>query len=310
MRPMVNTEHGQYAFAKRTKCDCRDCYLVVSRYDKQRRLDMARGIEKQVDAGPAREHIQMLTQAGVSWRSIAQVAGLSRDQIRFIGTVNRKGEVVEKIYPKTEAAILSVDWEPAYYHGKMPAIGVKRRLRALLYMGHTFGEVAAELNMSETQINKYHRTSGNLMAATVLKVDGVYRRLGMIPGTCTRNRFLAYRNDWAPPMAWDDVLIDDPAAKPDMSSVVCCVGNCDRPAVHHTLCRRHGYEVRDAGGYEDSEKFYDTVQRISRDQKTSYRRLLADLEDLREQGVTSALEAAMRLGRPLSYIEKVWGLSA
>ena len=50
--------------------------------------------------------------------------------------------------------------------------------------------------------------------ATAQLVRELYDELAMVTGPSQRARTLAAKHGWAPPLAWDDETIDDPAARP------------------------------------------------------------------------------------------------
>ncbi|WP_344004083.1 hypothetical protein [Nocardioides lentus] len=106
--------------------------------------------------------------------------------------------------------------------------GTSRRLQALCAIGWTGPELAARLGVSPARVN--HLTVGhwNLVhRAVAAKVAALYDELSMtVPTdpdvlaprqirTHARARKLAAKKGWAPPLAWDDHDLDDPAATPD-----------------------------------------------------------------------------------------------
>jgi hypothetical protein len=107
--------------------------------------------------------------------------------------------------------------------GTVPAVGTVRRLQALAVMGWPAARLSRETGLSTYLIHRL--TSGALSTVTVAEhraVATVYDRLSTAsPGLCgvshiaaraTRDRAAAA--GWAPPAAWDDDTIDDPAAIP------------------------------------------------------------------------------------------------
>ena len=109
---------------------------------------------------------------------------------------------------------------------QVPALGTTRRLRALYALGWTSTDLAPLLGVGHARVGhlaserqeKVHRV-------TAAKVAEVYDRLSMTvpqdpdvlpsPRHCRvhdRQRRMAARRGWAPPLAWDD--IDDPDETP------------------------------------------------------------------------------------------------
>jgi len=96
------------------------------------------------------------------------------------------------------------------------SIGTARRIRALVAIGYTQAELGRHIGMHESWVSKL--TKGErpqVNAATVQRVGEVYDRLSMTPGTSESSKRRARSYGWAPPLAWDEDTIDDPAAKPD-----------------------------------------------------------------------------------------------
>lgn len=92
--------------------------------------------------------------------------------------------------------------------------GTRRRIQALAAIGWPAREVLARIGWSGTPgslmygSRRIHRTTATSIAA-------VYDQLWGRPGGCNRARAAARRNGWAPPLAWDEETIDDPAATPN-----------------------------------------------------------------------------------------------
>lgn len=106
----------------------------------------------------------------------------------------------------------------SYYQqawGRRNSIGTARRLRALMAIGYTQGQLAAELGVDQSWVSKLMRNSrGRVNVDTHQRVVELYDRLSMTPGASAQAREKAHRNGWPPPLAWDDDTIDDPDAQP------------------------------------------------------------------------------------------------
>ncbi|MEV6737930.1 hypothetical protein AB0N14_13745 [Streptomyces sp. NPDC051104] len=97
-----------------------------------------------------------------------------------------------------------------------PAIGACRRARALYAIGHGRESISAACGLSVCTIgqianSRYTSIDGRIDAAIRL----AYRLLGDTQGTSWKAARRAANQGWAPPGAWDDETIDDPAAVPD-----------------------------------------------------------------------------------------------
>lgn len=311
-RPRTSIDHGSYGFARRTRCECKPCSLVRTRYDKARRVAQQRGVSNFVDAQPAREHIQMLMEGGASWQLISDAAttparGVTRTQIKCIDTVSRAGVPVKTIHRDTAAAILAVT--PSDVGQKIvPNVGIRRRVEALQYMGWSVMHVARELDITDEAL-RHSMERDRSWVHTIENVDRVYQRLSMQRGPSERARFTAYRRDLAPPMAWEPETIDDPDAEPDMTCRTCVVARCPRLAIKSSLCRRHLQMMRERNALEDADRYRWHVYSLGKITTSHVPNLTERIADLRAMGLSKE-ETAQRLGRRLSYIDRVWGSSA
>jgi hypothetical protein len=94
-------------------------------------------------------------------------------------------------------------------------LGTMRRLQALAALGWPLDALAAELDMSPGHVKdlRCHGRGDVVYRTTAARVAAVYERLSGTPGSSERVRRYAARQDWPSPMAWDEVDIDDPAAR-------------------------------------------------------------------------------------------------
>lgn len=100
----------------------------------------------------------------------------------------------------------------------VPALGAKRRLRALMVLGWSSQRIAVEAGMSHRNHvwRILHGQNGKptkwIQRQTDAWVRDVYERLSMqIPEGhyVNRTRMYAARQGWAPPLAWDDIDNDE-----------------------------------------------------------------------------------------------------
>lgn len=194
-------------------CSCRSCSGIraAHRIATRRRRE-----RKRAGTAPSitdvRAHIARLLTAGWTRRGIAAAAGVSQDTIdRLAGG---KGQYVVHA---TGNAILAVEVpSPASREsGRIPAAGTRRRIQALAAIGHPLYVVAERAGLeyrhaSTIARGKQARTSVRVARA----VAAVYDDLWATPGPSARARAYAARRGWVSPLAWDDDVIDDPAAQP------------------------------------------------------------------------------------------------
>jgi transcriptional regulator with XRE-family HTH domain len=99
------------------------------------------------------------------------------------------------------------------------ALGASRRLQALVAAGYTQREISAQLGINQSHVSELitgqQRRITNHTAARVARV---FNELQLIPGTNQTALRRARKYGWAPPLAWDEDAIDNPAATPDIGS--------------------------------------------------------------------------------------------
>lgn len=103
------------------------------------------------------------------------------------------------------------------WQGPVGVIGTTRRLRGLIALGWPQAELARRSGLPTCTIS--HLVRGDIDKTSrrnATAVHDLYDRLSGTPGPSDWQRRRAQAAGWAPPLAWDDDLIDDPAAKPDL----------------------------------------------------------------------------------------------
>jgi len=160
-----------------------------------------------VDAEPVRRHIMALQARGFSLSGIGTAAGVSAELVKYAA------RTAKRTHRKTAAKILAVR-EPA---GLVDGTGTRRRLQALAALGWTFSDLAARLGYTRAVVHHWtqHETVTVATAAAARRLyDELWNQQAPPGMATTRNRNLAARKGWPPPMAWDDDLIDNPTATP------------------------------------------------------------------------------------------------
>jgi hypothetical protein len=106
----------------------------------------------------------------------------------------------------------------------VPSVGTHRRLEALMAIGWSLPRLEQEAGLNRWTLSDI-RKAKKVRLETAELVKGLYDRFSMTPPVARilgekqsieRIKTIAQRNGWAPPMAWDDDLIDLPAAKPSL----------------------------------------------------------------------------------------------
>ena len=164
-----------------------------------------------VDAGPAREHVLALREAGMGPVTIARLSGVPHGALAKLvyGDRTRGLAPSKRIRPETEAKILAVQARLEYLAGgaKWPPLGTLRRVQALAAIGWSVAEQARRLGMPRLRLDRLDQRE-YVQARTARAVDALFRELCMTPGPSKRARLAAERQGWQSPLAWDD--IDDP----------------------------------------------------------------------------------------------------
>jgi lambda repressor-like predicted transcriptional regulator len=208
-------DHGTYSRYGRHGCRCDACREAGRTYRRLRGYDRVNGITRRIDPTPTRTHAQLLIARGWTQAQISVASGLHSAQV---------SEVLAGKYAtishRTAAAILAValDSTPPPSCGLVDATGTRRRLQALMVLGHTLPDVARRAGVGVSSLQQTTRGQWvQIRAASAAKVTLVYRELSLVSAPPSLHAEKA-RNDamargWYGPMAWED--IDDPACVPD-----------------------------------------------------------------------------------------------
>jgi hypothetical protein len=173
------------------------------------------------DAAPVRDHVRQLRQAGASYRAIADAAHVSPSTVRNLisGCQRQRSQhLADRIGSAQAQRLLAVG--PATCGDWRNACGSRRRLQALVAIGHLPAHLADLLEMSEPRVKRLlHSQTQRVSAITYVKVCALYRQLwDQAPDHESRYHRSAVEAahkqaemaGWPPPMALDDDRIDDP----------------------------------------------------------------------------------------------------
>ena len=100
--------------------------------------------------------------------------------------------------------------------------GTVRRLQALAAEGWTLADLADLLGVTRSGVHMLRSDPpARMLTATAERVRAVYEQLGPPDLTPARRvaRARALRRGWAPPLAWDDDDLDNPAATPHVDDI-------------------------------------------------------------------------------------------
>lgn len=221
MHPRANHQHGTYLAYQKDRCRCGPCTVAYSRKRKQIAWRAHTGTHTYVGASRARAHVEgLLTVLTIS--QVEARSGVNRRCIRLLVGAIEGEPATKRITRKTEAGLLAVRAERVgdETHGLVDPTGTQRRMRALYALGWTQRRMVQMAGMSSRTVNELliRDDYPDLNVVTRAKVRDLYDRLSLATppqyGQATYARRLAAERGWAPPLAWDDDTIDDPAAEP------------------------------------------------------------------------------------------------
>ena len=174
-----------------------------------------------VDPAPVRTHVHALQAAGLGERRIAELAGLHRTHITSVKhgrSRTKPDQPATKISTRVAAAILAVPIPDnpvavAAEGACIDSTGTVRRLQALVAVGYPAASLGERIGVSATNTAHTMRAT-QVTVRRARQVAFLYEQLSHLPGESKRARMRARRQGWAPPLAWDEDTIDDPAASP------------------------------------------------------------------------------------------------
>lgn len=177
-------------------------------YSREYRLRLLRGEFERVEIEPVVRHLDLLRSRGYSWEGIDRAAGIAQDTLLKI----RMGELLT-IHAIRARRILAIEqtWQRTMV--PVPSIGTKRRLAALYWQGWTTKDIGPEIGISWHTIAK---AKDSLYARNAAAVDDFYRVYAYTSGPNRTWAKTARRRGAIPAAAWDDDVIDDPDARPQL----------------------------------------------------------------------------------------------
>ncbi|MFD5137488.1 hypothetical protein ACFWMX_14800 [Streptomyces sp. NPDC058378] len=145
----------------------------------------------------------------MGWTDIAAALGTSGGHVRDIA-FGRKSQIAVTTHNK----IMKI--EQAASRGQyIDATGTVRRIRALVANGHSLQDIADGTGSVPNLIQGLHAGKARIRRFVAERIAQGYQEMAERQGDCGRARRRAAREGWAPPAAWDDDTLDDPAASPD-----------------------------------------------------------------------------------------------
>lgn len=188
-------------------CRLPECAREDYVYRKQLDLDHLQGRRRLIDTTQARAHVERLQANNWTYQQIGVAGGASESAVHAIAMGQTEARA------STVLAILSVPIT-AKPEQTIDAVGSRRRIQALMYIGHTCPTIGRRAGFSPDWMRRiaagWVRT---VSIETAMAIARAYRELVSQPGISSRARIHARKHDWDGPLAWDD--IDDPDCKPE-----------------------------------------------------------------------------------------------
>jgi hypothetical protein len=213
--------------------------------------------------------------AGFTDDWIASACGINKWQVHRIAARTRRGQP-STLFHGTTRLVLAADIRDGD-SGMAPALGLTRRLQALVALGYTQDHVSAATGISQGLLSRITRGLANRSTARNWHaMVAYYDEVSMTPGPSSTARANARKRGWVPPLAWDDDTIDDPNARPDTGARSTLPnGGSGRPGEHVVedvqwyLDNVNRYatpqEVSDRFGYREPNSLYMVFKRAGRD---------------------------------------------
>lgn len=199
--PRHGTEAGYSAHKRASQKACRSCEDAKLRGDKRRRV-----------LGPKLQHVPadvLVILDRYSDRTLALRTGVS---VCALQNMRRRGPKA-RAYPATIARLRSI---------RVPTdVGVVRRVQALTRLGWSAPQIADAAGVPYTTIVRLRDHADrqvvgrdDLRDGIATAYDALSMRVPPLSRWTSRLSGKAERAGWAPPLAWDEDAIDDPAANP------------------------------------------------------------------------------------------------
>lgn len=202
-------------------CRCAQCTAASNSYNQRRERLIAYGRwQPYVDAQPARDHINLvLRPSGLGVARIAALCGIPAATLQKLVWGNAGNPPSRRVRAGTDAAIRALRPAPGRVADGRPvdATGTRRRTEALACLGWPVQEQARMAGMGPANHHRRVFAGPTVSARCERAIRALFDRLQATPApdgwVSRRTRAWAASRGFAPPLAWDDETIDDPAAR-------------------------------------------------------------------------------------------------
>lgn len=209
------------------KCRCENCVAGTTKRNYRRLQLKAYGRYDTglVDVEPVRQHVLMLGEYGIGYKRLAKICGYkSSTPIRTIiwGRQDpgpRFGEMQKRVKRETAERVLRVrpTLDLLADGRNIPARGTHRRVQALMVRGWSMSKLAAMIDVQPANFATMMQRD-RVRVATHKAVAEMYERVwdldppqatGPDKTAAVKARKYANARKWAPPLAWDDIDLDE-----------------------------------------------------------------------------------------------------
>ena len=195
---------------------CRTCYSN----NRNRQIAFGRWIPGEIDAGDTYIHLVTLRAMGMNPRQIQRAARISQTVYNRILRDAPKGNA--KVDPETAKKVLAVSVPKsvgeviaAARGGEfVPALGSRRRLQSLVAAGWPMIDLAAELGVRRSEIDRLIHHNERVRAHRHHEVVDLFNRLQFTRGRSPEAAEYARERNWPLPFQWDEDEIDEPDTRP------------------------------------------------------------------------------------------------
>ena len=220
--------HGETATCYNSHgCRCDDCrtYMAALEYRRAQYRKVGRtspGKQDLVPIEPVRAHLVRLAEYGIGWKRVAELTGIARPTVQRL----RYDTTPPSRHPKTQVLRSTAEKILAVkaVRGNLapgtaiPSLGTVRRLQALYAIGYDGRTLAGFLGLSDSNEIARALRSPTVSRARADAVAALYDRVSMTPpqpttryekAAVTRALNQARARGWVPPLAWDDIDLDE-----------------------------------------------------------------------------------------------------
>ncbi|QDM55708.1 helix-turn-helix DNA binding protein [Mycobacterium phage Yeet] len=177
-----------------------------------------------VDPAKAVEHLNALHDKGMTWDAISDVLGMSRHALQRV----RLGKT-PRMQARTVQRILEVPIPGAPVAVGMayvPSIGSRRRVGALMALGHARPDICRISGVHSSQM--YTLFKKDVIRATTAKaVSDAFNRMQFETGSSIRSKKWAEAHGYPTPFSWEESEIDDPRARPRIDPTLLTKGRLE-----------------------------------------------------------------------------------